>query len=344
VTEAAESSDVRAVLASFPVLAACRWRPLGRGHATAKWLIRSNGRPYVLRQLPAGMSPARMRFVAASQNHVARACRLAAPLHRTDRGGLVLDHRGAGYVLASYLPGHPPAQGALPLDICRSLGRCLGLLHRCYGRFTAETRGALLMRLPEQPQMHLVEVLDHVPRDAPRLASRALRFKIDRLSQFTPAQIDKLRRLPMTTIHGDFYPDNTLLLPGETTTVRVLDFDRSCVFFRAYEVARGMTLCARPTTNWPATRARLHAFLSAYQREGPLNQEETERMLDLYLYIQLSDTYGLIPDLDGRPLSPALRRFGTHRFLLLRWLDENQDRLQRTIQFATAANTGDDAP
>jgi Ser/Thr protein kinase RdoA (MazF antagonist) len=152
----------------------------------------------------------------------------------------------------------PCAPGDRPdvadLDVVRTCGRVMALIHHHTDGFTCEHRRFVLDldHLLDQPRARLLPYLARRPADAAfvEATARGLRAGLE-------ARID---RLEWGFCHGDFHGGNARV-DGEGT-VRVFDFDCGGPGWRAYDLAVCRLYCAED--------AQWDAFCQGYQEVRPL--------------------------------------------------------------------------
>lgn len=274
------------------------------GHGSRKWLIRSGRRRFVLRQWPLGTSEGRMAFVTASQDRAARR-ELAAPLHCDSSGLLyhVINAEGQvmGFALTEFVAGHHPLIAGRRTR--ERLGICLGALHSAYGGVTLPGDEELMT--VRSPLKHLHAALrHHSSSSSPQAAILQRKIKLAE----SRAEIVDATHVPRNVIHGDVHPAN--IIQRGSGIFQFLDFDRSCLFYRGYEIVRAaLQLAGFKHHAWQDSENALRSFLKGYASVLRPSSVESRTMIDMYIQIQLGDTYCLSPSNDGDRTRYAQERF-----------------------------------
>lgn len=283
-------------------------RRLGGGHGADAWLVDDL---HVLRRFAAGTSPARALF----------ACAVQARLHDRELGPRPIPLRGQPFYsyggrlwsASEVAPGRPVQPGERPA----ALGRLLAEVHEALGGEPLPGDSAL-MALPAHPADALRDAMSVKGADI-EILRRKLQWalRMDRDVCAEDAQ------LPRGIVHGDFHPGNILL---DERRAALIDTDRACAFLPCYEVMRAMVYCVRPAEGGAAGERRARRFLAGYESRRPLTAHERACMADVYVRVQLADTYCLVPTPSG-PLRGVHRRHARFRFAALAWVEGHARRL-----------------
>jgi len=303
--------------------------PYPGGFCTQKYLITTKSRKLLLRELAPAITCERAEFLALSQDWQSR--RGHAPrLIRTRHGGFVHNCGSVFYLLSEFLPGicHPVT--GFPSASDHTFGAFLGELHVRYGSMPTCATGAIHLRIPEEPLRKLVRLRmlhDEVARD--EVVISILDDKIRWLQALEHTDLERLTCLPRQVIHGDYYAEN-VVFSATGRIIGAIDFDQSCLFYRCYEVLRGIMRMLLYSDEVKRI-LRLRDYLRGYKKTGSLSGEEVTYMLELYHFILLADVLGLEPRKNRGSDSVSLRDFVVYRWRLLRWIQAYYSVIQSTI-------------
>ena len=159
--------------------------------------------------------------------------------------------------------------------------------------------------------------------------TRIIEGKLEKLKLFNCALLDGVYGLPQQVVHGDFYVGN-VVFTGGATIARLIDFDQSCVFYRCYEVLRGLMTSILHVPESLRLEC-LRAYLSAYCRVMGLTWLEIMTMLPLYYFVLLGNAFGLECSERRERDYANLREFAAYRWELARWIDARFGAVQEVI-------------
>jgi Ser/Thr protein kinase RdoA (MazF antagonist) len=140
---------------------------------------------------------------------------------------------------------------------------------------------------------------------------------------------DIFLKLPKKIVHGDLYIDN-FLFNQKNSVFGLVDYTGAGLFFRCYEVIRAFIQTNKYLGNLSIDPLGLKEYLKGYCQFGQLDKDELSSMLDLYIFIQATDSSFLSLQAFNNNNQDSLN-YGLYRFKSLRHLIQNKEQLIKTI-------------
>ncbi|EDO1153317.1 hypothetical protein FQS07_13835 [Listeria innocua] len=120
-------------------------------------------------------------------------------------------------------------------------------------------------------------------------------------------------------IHGDYYFDNILF---DNSNFKLIDLDRSCLFFQPYEIFKGALFCSYSKKNSDIDNfTNIKSFIGGYFNTDKSNINDCIEFIDIYEYILSSDLYGY------NSSKSNLVEYFLYRFNILLWFHENKQKI-----------------
>jgi Ser/Thr protein kinase RdoA (MazF antagonist) len=327
--EAKELDESREALAEFGDFGLALIGPYRHGFSTQKFLVTSADGRFILRRLDGALPLERVQFIAASQKHLWK-CGLAPQLVAT-RDGLLNCRQGTWwYLLSKFLPGTAGLSHVFSPAIAGAMGSLLGYAHSRYRMFALAGNGVRCLHFERKPRETLEQLaILHAQTNRDSDCIRIIQGKLVKLRAFNEALLNGVHRLPQQVVHGDYYVENVVF--NECCKVAgLIDFDQSCLFYRCYEVLRGI-MTSILHVHESLRLECLRMYLSAYCDVIELTSQEIVSMLPFYYFVLLGNPFGLeYIKQPGRNYA-NLREFAVYRWQLAQWIDDSFGELQEVI-------------
>ena len=146
------------------------------------------------------------------------------------------------------------------------------------------------------------------------------------LEKISNTDIQKAKiQLKKQIVHGDFYLDNLI---NKDNKLIITDLDQVCVFYKMYEVIRGMMMIAFDEEKTDTENIKkIISFLKGYQEENIL--EDMDMSINLYLYTLANSLYCLQ---ENDYMDFHKKKFAFTRYNMLKWLYENKEIIIKNIE------------
>ena len=149
------------------------------------------------------------------------------------------------------------------VNTCRQMGEQLALLHKAGESFPDQRpshRGVAWWQATSQ------SLISQLPEDEAQLLTEQVRS--------FDAFLDQANALPMGTIHGDLFYNNTLFA-GESLSA-IIDFYNACHSWLMYDLAIVVNDWCTDRVTGELDMEKYHALITAYRAERNLSEEETQ--------------------------------------------------------------------
>lgn len=302
-----------------------------KGHTTQTWVIQSDERKYVLKILNKNLPLGRVRFITESQDYLFRSINCSPRIYKNEMGKLFHHDANGYYIVSEYIEGETCSVSDLGQQAYYTIGAFLGRVHASYHNFVSYSGSPTGLSIKQLPQTRINALIEYHKRISKNeFCLDSLMYKYKELEQFTTGHIKQFSHLPTQVIHGDFYIDN-LLFDGNGEIVALVDYDQSCRFFRVYELMRAMVFTIYTKGTISELEDKIACFLSSYLDSVNLSYSEISNMVDLYYWIQLSDTFCFEPNQCQRFDFSELRAFGEYRISLIKWIARERRQMRQIV-------------
>lgn len=254
---------LEAFLAPYDIGSVLSCRGIAEGWENSNFHLVTTTGSHILTLFEKRVKEHDLPFFIGVMEHLARRD-IPCPLPMWRRDGSALGMLvGRPAVIVSFLDGLPPR--TLAPTLCHEMGRLLARLHRAgadYAPMRANDHGQ-----PDWPRL-VAECGPEADQVAPGLAAELAR----ELTMF-----DRLwpRDLPRGLIHGDAFPDNTMV--RDKRICGIFDFYFACEDLLAYDLA----ICLNAwcfESDGVLDRERSERLLAGYHQERPLDKAEVEAL------------------------------------------------------------------
>ena len=323
---------ISTILPHYPdIRAPYRIARISKGHVNQIWLIESNKNKYVLKTLNKDLSFGRVRFITESQEYLFQSINSSPRIYKNKKGELFHHDANGYYIVSLYIGGETNSVYDLGDQAYYAIGAFLGRVHASYQNFVLYSGCSRKMSLRRSPQSRIKDLIEyHEKIGQDEFCLDVLRYKYKELERFPEDYIERFFHLPKQVIHGDFYIDN-LLFDENKEIVALVDYDQSCRFFKVYELMRAMVFTIYTEGTISKLEDKISRFLSGYLDSVNLSYSEINHMVDLYYWMQLSDTFCFEPNLCPRLDFSQLKAFGKYRISLIKWLAKNRGKIQKIV-------------
>ena len=284
---------LEAFLSNYPVGRLLDYRGIEAGVENSNFFVDSESGRYVLTIYERRVDPVDLPFFLGLMEHLAgRGIPCPLPIHASD-GRLCRELAGKPAALATFL--HGACVDEITAEHCRSLGACLGRLHREGADFPLRRENALsvqgwrtlLDRCEAGPERGSHDILTELEQDFATIVAA------------WPGD------LPNGVIHADLFPDNIFFRGREVTGL--IDFYFACNDLLAYDLAVCMVAWCFDGDH-VYIRNRATALVEGYVDERALQPTEIEALPNLCrgasLRFLLTRLYDWLNQVDGALVRP----------------------------------------
>lgn len=298
---------------------------INRGYVHRKWVITSKSKNKVFIKEFLDISPTRIEFINYIQSMLRDFCPQIIK-NRNRKTYTVVDN--IKYVAYEFVEGENLKKGDLTSNELKEIGKFMGKLHKNLNKihipdnFTEKNS----LKIGENNLKKMKTLLEQYKITNSQDYVKIIEYKMLILEGISDENIKRAKNeLSKQIVHGDFYLDN--IIKKENKLI-ITDLDQVCVFYKMYEVIRGMMMIAYDEEKTNATNMkRATSFLNGYQEEN--NIEDMKMSINLYLYTLANSLYCL----DVKDSKDFLKKkFAITRYNMLKWLYENKDELIKNIE------------
>ncbi len=297
---------------------------LHRGYAHKKWIITGENETIFLKSFN-DISQNRIEFINYIQDYL----KLYTPnLIKNKKNCTYTQLNDKTYVAYELLNGKSINKFEISQGIIEKIGTFLGKLH-------SELNQVILQ--PYFTEISSLKINENSILKIEKLIRDKKEFKDKDYYEILKAKRKILNKLPIDTldkanlklskqiVHGDFYLDNIIITDN---ILKITDLDQVCIFYKMYEVIRGMMMIAYDENlNDIDNMSRIKSFILGYQKENSI--EDLNLSIDLYLYTLASSMYCL-QEKDWNDENK--KRFAKTRFNMLKWLYNKKTTLIKNIE------------
>lgn len=298
---------------------------ISKGHIHKKWLVTINSKNKVFIKEFLNISSARIEFINYIQDMIRDFCPQIVK-NRNKKAYTDIDN--IIYVAYEFVDGEILKKGDLNSEELMEIGKFMGKLHKNMkkisipDKFTEKSS----LKIGENNLEKMKRMLKQYRITGNQEYVEIIKYKMLMLEKISDDDIQRAKNeLSKQIVHGDFYLDN--IIKKENKLI-ITDLDQVCVFYKMYEVIRGMMMIAydEEKTNI-ANIKRVISFLNGYQREN--NIEDIKMSINLYLYTLANSLYCL--DIkDSKDYYK--KKFAITRYNMLKWLYENKEEIIKNIE------------
>lgn len=297
---------------------------INRGYSHKKWIIQSNNTIIFLKSFN-DISDNRIKFI----NYIQEQLKSYTPkVIKNKNHQTYTKQDNITYVAYEFLRGNLFKKSEMSYDILEKIGSFLGKIHKDLSqvklpRYFTEINS---LQIKDDNINKIKNLINHFDNCDDNDYYKILKYKVKILNKIPINNIIKAKQnLTQQLVHGDFYLDNIII---ENNIIKITDLDQVCVFYKMYEVIRGMMMIAfDENLNDFDNIDRIKTFISGYQKEN--NIEDLNASIDLYLYTLANSLYCLqINDWKDE----NKKKFANTRYNMLKWLYNNKTILIKNIE------------
>ncbi len=282
-----------------------KFMELNKGFVSDKWLIFDDHNIlYVLKEIT-NQTEQRVADILKIQSQLECSAKIIQTYNK--KNYTVVDDKI--YYMTEYIDNK---QGDLKTKI-EDLGQFLGEVHN---EMKIQKRINTKFLKIENNQDYLIQLLDYYKKNNYQEYFKIIKYKLNILKGINIDDINYLK-LSHQIIHGDFYGDNILF---DDKNYKLIDFDQTCLFYKEYELMRGMfMMCYDDRKNAADIINAMKLFLKGYFKQNSINSPIDT--YNLYLYIQANSLSSLKPN---HYLKKEKKEFAKKRYYILKFLYENK--------------------
>lgn len=316
-----ESNEIEEIISEY-FDGCCTIRKIEKGYACNKWLINNSRNEKIFLKEMKNISDNRLKFI----NYVQTVLRKNTPkILKSKSGTDFIKKDDFKYVAYEYIEGNSFEKHILTDDYIYRLGRALGILHKELSKIKiSETEDTTYLKIGTDNDIELESMLVWYENNELNEFADVIRYKIE-IKRKLQKNIDVAKsKLSKQVVHGDFYIDNLLVRNG---SVIITDFDQTCVFYKMYEVMRGMMMISfDDASSCQDNLNRTKFFLNGYKKENKL--EHLDLAIDLYSYTLANSMYCMRKE---DYLNENRKTFALRRYKMLKWIYENKGEITNLI-------------
>lgn len=290
---------------------------VNKGYAHNKWIISvDKGQQLFLKEFK-DISYDRIEFV----NYIQERLKEFSPkIIKSRENKMIVIENNSVYVAYKLINGDTINKKDILDNEIYAIGKFLGRLHKNMREINISDKltERTSIKIGENNLKEMLTLLEVYENEKKLEYVEIIRYKMELIRQIPKIKIEQIKKqLTKQIVHGDFYLDNIIVAKNKLT---VVDLDNTCVFYKMYEVIRGMMMIAfdEDEENNKNIKKTIN-FLKGYKEENIL--ENMEMSIDLYEYILANSLYCLnIDDYNDT----EKKKFALNRYHMLKWLDENK--------------------
>jgi len=300
------------------------------------FLIELNSKKYVLKKYKTGknIDTRRVTFFGDLQNFTNNKLGLLPQVIKTTKQKLCVKQDKEIFQITEYLDN----KDVNKRDISKhdgffyDIGVMVSKIHNALTEYERNNKvhyRALLKFYPNDPSKHLLKLLSQYKKqNIGDKYQKILKAKIKIVDGYNVNQ-DTFQKLPIKIVHGDLHVYN-LLFDKKFNIIGLVDYTKAGLFFRCYEVIRAFVQTNKYLGNLLVNPLDLKKYLKGYCRFSQLNQDEVSTMLDLYIFIQATDS-SFLKVKDFKNDNKSSLEYGLYRFKSLKHLIKNRESLIKII-------------
>ena len=297
---------------------------LNRGYAHKKWIIQINNNILFLKSFN-DISDNRIEFI----NYIQERLNLYTPnIIKNKNHETYTKQDNTTYVAYEFLKGKLLSKLDMSYDMLEKIGSFLGKMHKELSQVQLPQYFTEInnLQIKDDNINKIKDLINNYNNNEYKDYCNILNYKIEILNKISINNVLKGKeRLSQQIVHGDFYLDNIII---ENNNIKITDLDQVCVFYKMYEVIRGMMMIAYDETlNDVDNIKRIKTFISGYKKEN--NIEDLNISIDLYLYTLANSLYCLQTD-DWKDENK--KKFANTRYNMLKWLYNKKTILIKNVE------------
>ena len=298
---------------------------INRGYVHRKWIVTINSKNKMFIKEFTNISHIRMEFI----NYIQELIRDYCPQIIKNRDGKsYTDIDNVKYVAYEFIHGETLKKRDLTSNELLKIGKFMAKLHKAMREICIpdEFTEKDCLRIGDDNLEKMKKLSEQYKIENNQDYIKIIKYKMLILEKISNTDIQKAKtQLKKQVVHGDFYLDNLI---NKDKKLIITDLDQVCVFYKMYEVIRGMMMIAFDEGKTDTENIKkIISFLKGYQEENIL--ENMDMSINLYLYTLANSLYCLQ---ENDYMDFHKKKFAFTRYNMLKWLYENKEIIIKNIE------------